>query len=151
MKVKKKRKEAEREGDASFITVSKCYLPAHSPVEDAFWGRRQLLSRDLPLQTLLKGMERARVQTGGREAVEGIWCSSFLQHGRCSALCLLTTGELHTPSLFGFCFCMWCTDSGQSWCISYLRCFHYLVCLLYFPYSVITWAKDTLLFPLNGM
>lgn len=50
MKVKKKRKEAEREGDVSFITVSKCYLPAHSLLEDAFWGRRQLLSRDLPLQ-----------------------------------------------------------------------------------------------------
>lgn len=64
MKVKKKRKEAEREGDASFITVSKCYLPAHSLLEDAFWGRRQLLSRDLPLQTLLKGTEGDREQTG---------------------------------------------------------------------------------------
>lgn len=78
--MRKKKKEAEREGEASAIMVSQGVLPAPSPLEGAFWGRGQLLrgSRDLPLLTHLK-KKKAR---GREEAAEGIWRVSFLQRER---------------------------------------------------------------------
>lgn len=79
MKVRKKRKEAEREGEASAIMVSQGALPAHSLIWRCFlgllWG-----SRDLLLLTFdKKDSERGQ---GGREAAEGIWHVSFLQRER---------------------------------------------------------------------
>lgn len=53
MKVRKKRKEAEREGEASSVTVSQRVLPAPSPLEGAFLGQE-----DLPLLTQLEKRER---------------------------------------------------------------------------------------------
>lgn len=78
MKVRKKRKEAEREGEASSVTVSQRVLPAPSPLEGAFLGQE-----DLPLLTQLEKRERDRERgQGEREAAEGIWHLSFLQLDR---------------------------------------------------------------------
>lgn len=70
MKVRKKRKEAEREEEASAVMVSQGVPPAPPLFEGAFWGRDRLLrgNRDLPL---LSHKKRERVK-GGREAAEEI-------------------------------------------------------------------------------
>lgn len=158
MKVRKKRKEAEREGEASATMVSQGALPAPSLFEGAFWGRGQLLrgSRDLPLLTHLK-KERDREGTGRERGSRGdLACvlSAAWKTARCSALCLLITGELDRPPLLfssppGILFFLppysllssrhpsvWCArhrpDSGRNCCIRYLQCLHLLVCFDFF-------------------
>lgn len=83
MKVRKKRKEAEREGEASAIMVSQGALPAHSLIWRCFLGQgpASVRQQGFTLVDIFDKKDTERGQ-GGREAAEGIWRVSFLQRER---------------------------------------------------------------------
>lgn len=106
MKVRKKKKGAERgEGEASAIMVSQGALSCTLPDRRCFLGQGPAsASRQgfTLVDTFKKKKYRDREGTGRARGSRGdLSCvlSAAWKTGRCTALCLLITGESDTPSI----------------------------------------------------
>ena len=155
MKVRKKKKEAERgEGEASAIMVSQGALSCTLPDGRCFLGQgpasasRQGFTLVDTFKKKNTGIERGQ---GGREAAEGICRVSFLQRERrgdaqrfvysslesqIDPLYSSLPPLLSSSLLTSHCPSMWCAehrpDSGRNCCICSLHCLDLLVCCDFF-------------------
>lgn len=93
MKVRKKRKEAEREGEASAIMVSQSALPAPSLFEGAFWGMGPASARQQGFTLIDTLKKKDEINETGRERGSrgDLACVLFYSVNNCKRLGALFT------------------------------------------------------------